>query len=249
MVAYCLMTGVDYLVSLPDPATHEIAVTATIPAGAGPSVEVFLPVWTPGSYLVREYSRHVLSFEAEAADGRRLPVAKSAKNRWTVGPLDGESHVVVRYRLYAREMSVRTNFVDPEFALIVGAATFVTTDAARTEPHAVRLEIPEGWTSHTSLDGDGAAHRYTAPDFDSLVDSPIACGRAVVSRFTAGDRTHELVDLGDTAAWNAAGRRVPCSRSSRPTTPSGRPCRTTATSSSISSPSRAAASSTPRPRC
>jgi predicted metalloprotease with PDZ domain len=197
------MTGVDYVVSITEPSTHEVTVTATFPA-AGETLELFMPVWTPGSYLVREYSRHLLAIETSTADGRSLPIDKVAKNRWRVSGLEGVPHVVVRYRLYAREMSVRTNFVDAEFALVVGAATFVTTAGAVAGPCRVRMELPEGWTSHTSLAAapGGAAHHYEAPDFDTLLDSPIACGATAARAFVAGGRAHDVVDVGDHSQWN-----------------------------------------------
>jgi predicted metalloprotease with PDZ domain len=192
---------IDYLVRLL-PTAHEIEVTATI-AGAGERCEVFLPVWTPGSYLVREYARNVVAIEASAADGRALPVEKIAKHRWRISAPSGALPTSIRYRLYAREMSVRTNFVDAEFALVVGAATFVTADEAQASPSRVRLVVPPGWTSHTALASapEGDPHHYVAPDFDTLVDSPIACGVTVSREFEVGGRPHAIVDVGDPSTW------------------------------------------------
>jgi len=199
------MTGIDYTVGIPTPSANQLHVTATIPTEGRDAVELLMPVWTPGSYLVREFSRHVLSIDAAAADGQPLTVEKTAKNRWRVSDTRGSGAVVVRYRLYAHEMSVRTNFVDDEFALVNGAATYVTTEPALSRAHAVRLDLPSSWTSHTSLDrveGD-SPHHYSAPDYDTLIDSPIAAGRAVVRAFTVANRAHEIADIGDPSAWES----------------------------------------------
>ena len=79
-----------------------------------------MAVWTPGSYLVREYARNVEGISAATETGEPLPIEKTVKNRWRIETAEG-ARVVVRYRVYSREMSVRTNFVDSGFALINGA--------------------------------------------------------------------------------------------------------------------------------
>ena len=93
-----------------------------------------MAVWTPGSYLVREYSRNVEGVTATGAGGTSLAVTKSAKNRWRI-ETGGVDRVRVRYRVYGREMTVRTNYIDPDFALINGAATYLTL-AGDTGPRA-----------------------------------------------------------------------------------------------------------------
>ena len=200
------MIGIDYTVRIDRSASHHLDVTASIPTGGASSLEVFMAVWTPGSYLVREFSRHLLTMHASGANGRPVAIEKIAKNRWRLGMLDGVDRVTLTYRLYAREMSVRTNFVDRDLALVNGAATFLTTEHALRGPHTVRLVLPRGWTAHTSLArrDDKSGREFVAPDFDTLVDSPIGCGPAVAALFDAGGRTHELVDLGDRGPWDGA---------------------------------------------
>jgi len=121
-----------------------------VPTGRRVSVDLFMPVWTPGSYLVREYSRNVEAVEAHAGSVR-LAVAKTAKNRWRV-QTNGASSVTVRYRVYGREMSVRNNFIDADFALLNGAATFLSLagDAA-PRPHEVVVELPAACWRHSVL--------------------------------------------------------------------------------------------------
>src|SRR6185295_14937751 len=105
-----------YTLSFPAPQTHYMEVTATVPTERRPDVELMMAVWTPGSYLVREYERNVEGVSASAPDGRPLAVVKSDKNRWRV-TTGGSRAVTVKYRVYGHEMSVRTNWVEAGFAL------------------------------------------------------------------------------------------------------------------------------------
>jgi predicted metalloprotease with PDZ domain len=192
-----------YTIHFLKPATHYVQVTAEIPTGGQPQVELRMAVWTPGSYLVREYSRHVERVEAALPDGTATTVVKTAKNRWRIESR-GAATVRVTYHVYAREMGVRTNYVDPDFALLNGAATFLTLLDPAPRPHEVHLELPSGWTtSKTSLPGiTGLPNGYRAPDFDTLVDSPIVVGTPAVYPFTVGGVGHELVNVGEGGIWD-----------------------------------------------
>lgn len=176
--------AVHYLVRIAEPQTHYLEVTATFPAG--PPLEVFLPVWTPGSYLVREYSRYL-------EDVR--PGAKSAKNRWIL-PQGG----TVTYRVYAHELTVRTNYVDTEFALIIPAATFLTAAELAAEPCEVVIEHPYQQV-HSGLATRGVNH-FAASGYDELVDCPIYLGQPAVHEFTAGGKSHLLVNEGESGSWD-----------------------------------------------
>ena len=85
----------------------------------------------------------------------------------------------VSYRVYAREMGVRSNFIDPDFALLNGAPTFLSLVESAARPHEVRIELPAGWSEvKTALPAvPGSARAYRAPDFDTLVDSPMVLVR------------------------------------------------------------------------
>ena len=195
---------IAYTLRFPDPSTHYVEVEAEVPTGRRVSVDLFMPVWTPGSYLVREYSRNVEAVEAHAGSVR-LAVAKTAKNRWRV-QTNGASSVTVRYRVYGREMSVRNNFIDADFALLNGAATFLSLagDAA-PRPHEVVVELPAAWkTSITPMASapGGTANHYLAADFDTLVDSPIVAGNPAVYEFTVQGKPHLLVNIGEGGVWD-----------------------------------------------
>lgn len=195
---------VRYTLRFTAASTHYLDIEAEVPVEGRTEVTLFMPVWTPGSYLVREYARHIVDLRAFAADGTALPVEKSAKNRWII-PAAGHERIVVRYRLFAREVNVRGNWIERDFAMLNGAPTFLTLAENYQRPYHVRLELPAGWQgSYTPLTPAGAPNTYTAPDFDTLVDSPILAGSPQVDSFTVDGVPHTLVTLGGDGVWDNA---------------------------------------------
>ena len=197
----------EYTVRFPDATGHYADVQARVPTEGRPEIELMMAVWTPGSYLVREYARHVEALAATAG-GVSLSVEKIAKNRWKIAT-GGARQLDLSYRIYARELSVRTNFVEGDFALLNGAATFMTlADAGDSRAHDVRFLLPSAWRdSITALPRhpDGDSHHYRAPDFDTLVDSPVLLGNPVVHQFQVGGARHRLANLGGAPFWDEAG--------------------------------------------
>jgi predicted metalloprotease with PDZ domain len=195
--------AIRYTVSFPAPQTHYVEVVATIPSDGRSEVELMMAVWTPGSYLVREYERNVEAVVASAG-GRVLPVVKADKNRWKV-TTGGAPAIEVRYRVYGHEMSVRTNWIEADFALLNGAPTFITRADALNAPHEVTIVPAAGWKrSLTGLPDAGGEHHYRAPDFDTLVDSPIVVGNPAVYEFTVGGKKHYLVNQGEAGVFDGA---------------------------------------------
>lgn len=195
---------VRYTVRFPDPDTHYVSVAAILPTNSSPDVEVFMPVWTPGSYLVREYARNVEAITVTDPAGKPLSFSKSRKNRWRV-ETGGAPEILFSYRVYCHEMSVRTNWVEGSFALLNGAPTFVTLVGGLGRPHDVRIELPSNWK--TTMSGlpdvpDGEPHHYLAPDYDTLVDSPILAGNPAVYRFEVDGIPHFLVNEGEAGVWD-----------------------------------------------
>lgn len=195
---------ISYTLRFPAPQTHYVEVEALIPTDSQAEIELMMAVWTPGSYLVREYSRNVETVSAVSADGQPLLVEKTAKNRWRVGTR-GASRITVGYRVYSREMSVRTNFVDAGFAILNGAPTFLTRAGACERPHDVTVVLPPEWKLSVSplppVPG-GGENTYRAEDFDTLVDSPLYAGNATVHRFEVAGRQHLLVNEGEDGVWD-----------------------------------------------
>jgi len=196
---------IRYTLRFPAPHTHYVEVEADVPTGGAARIDLLMAVWTPGSYLVREYSRHVEAVRATAPDGRALGVRKTEKNRWQVDA-GGSPRVTVAYRVYGREMTVRNNWIESRFAMLTGAATFITLAEPGPRPHEVRLDLPPGWkTTMTGLTQlAGAPHQYRAVDFDTLVDSPIVAGNPAVYEFSVAGTPHYLVNTGEAGVFDGA---------------------------------------------
>jgi len=182
---------------------HLFAVEARFPDSPA-SLRLWMPVWTPGSYLVREYARHVQELRATDADGTPLTVERLDKASWRVGnPAGGE--VRVRYLVYANELTVRTNHLDADHGFFTGAALFLTSDAHRPLPCRLELEVPEGWRAFCALrQGEGGLE---AADFDELVDSPVEMGPHRVLEFQVAGVPHQVVLSGE---GEVDGERLTC---------------------------------------
>ncbi len=195
----------QYHLKFDDAAHHYMSVRAVFPAPADSKVELSMAVWTPGSYLVREYARHIEGLQFVTAEGVLLASQKISKNRWRVTTGSSEG-LVAEYKLYCNELSVRTNFVDSDSAVLNGAPTFLTMVETGPRAHEVTLSLPDGWKSAVSaLDPpeSQSENHFIAKSYDELVDSPIIAGREmVVGNFEIADVPHRLVHLGDSSQWD-----------------------------------------------
>ena len=194
--------SIRYTLRFPAPHTHYMDVEATFPTDGRPQVELFMAVWTPGSYLVREYERHVETLRARGPSGQTLTVVKNRKNRWLVST-GGAPTISVTYKVYGREMTVRNNWIETDFAMLNGAPTFISMVGGTSRPHEVQIELATGWKgSATALTRGSSEDAYRAEDFDTLVDSPIFVGNPVTRDFWIGGKAHHLVLEGDTSFFD-----------------------------------------------
>ncbi len=180
----------SYRVSIPRPHTHLLEVEARYQGLTGASVDLTMAAWTPGSYLIREYARHVQDVSCSDEAGRPLPVRKVAKNRWRV-ERGAAATVIARYRVYAHELTVRTSHVDDSHAFWNGAPTYLYCDELRSAPQTLTVEAPRGWHIDTALTPTSET-TFAAADLDELLDSPVECGVHPRIDFTAAGRPHRI---------------------------------------------------------
>lgn len=183
---------VRYTVRMPRPHSHRFEVEAHFPA-AGQSLVVTQPVWTPGSYLVREFSRHVQEVRAVGTDGQPLPLTRVDKRSFCVET--GGGAVQLRYSVYANDLTVRTSHLDDSHGFFNGANLFLYDEARRSSPHHVHIDAPAGWRVFTALDAEG--DEYVASDYDELVDSPFELGPHSPLTFDACGVPHQVVLWGE----------------------------------------------------
>jgi predicted metalloprotease with PDZ domain len=181
-----------YTVRIPHPEAHRIEVELQVDSRGADTLDVRLPVWTPGSYLVREHQRHVDGLHAQG-DGREIPAEKTDKHTWRVRT-GGSRTVRIAYRLHCFELTVRTNHVDASHAFLNPSAAAAHVAGRENEACAVRLQLPAGWRAWVALPFEDGV--YKAQDYDELADSPFECGPESshgAHTFVAQGVPHELV--------------------------------------------------------
>jgi predicted metalloprotease with PDZ domain len=192
---------IHYQVSMPQPSTHLFEVELSWLAGSQEpqTVTLGLPVWTPGSYLVREYSRHLQNLQVWAGESPvpSAQVQKIAKNRWQIQGV-APSALRVSYQVLATELTVRTNHLDETHGYFNPAALLLFAEGYETCPHQVAIVLPhQHWQIATPLPQVGQ-NPYTveAANYDILVDSPFEMGEQQRFDFTVLGKPHQLVIWG-----------------------------------------------------
>jgi predicted metalloprotease with PDZ domain len=185
---------IHYEILVARPESHFLDVALTVEGPLSESVEVVMPVWSPGSYLVREYARNLQDLLVTDPGNSPLPVVKVEKNRWRI---DGAAAgFTFCYRLYANELSVQATHVDESHAFIHGPAVLPYVEGHIGNPCTVRLAVPDGWKIATGLEPGGTDNTFIADNYDQLADSPIECGDFAERSFTVRRRRHRLVVSG-----------------------------------------------------
>ncbi|HVL48356.1 MAG TPA: PDZ domain-containing protein [Candidatus Thermoplasmatota archaeon] len=186
---------ITYALAMPRPADHRFEVTMRVDGVAG-EVDLVMPSWAPGSYLLREFARHVSGFEAEDARGNALAWRKVAKGTWRVESGRART-VVVRYRVYANDLSVQTSHLDATHGYVTGTSVFMHVDGRKEEPHEVRIAPPRGWRVSTGLPSvRGRPNVFRAEGYDHLADCPFEIGTHDLLRFTVEGKRHAIAVYG-----------------------------------------------------
>ena len=182
-----------YRVAMPQPASHLFEVRLQIDNWQSATLDLKMPVWTPGSYLVREYTRHVQDFVARDSKGEILASQKISKNHWQV-KTNGNSTLAIEYRVFANDLTVRTNHLDATHGYFNGAALFFFVPGLEQESIQVQIVPPQAdWQVTTTLPRvDGEANTFIAQDFDNLVDTPVEIGTQQIFNFEVGGKPHAL---------------------------------------------------------
>jgi predicted metalloprotease with PDZ domain len=202
------MSLIHYAVEAASLHAHLFQVTLTIAAPAAQQT-VSLPVWIPGSYLVREFSKHLQNLSAR--QGRRqVAIEPLDKCTWQIACRTGEP-LVLRYEVYAFDNSVRTAWLDSQRGFFNGTSLCLRVHGHEHQPHQLQLAPVKGqsdWQAATGLppvktDKKGFG-LYQASDYDELVDCPVELGAFWSGSFTACGIPHRFVVAGALPSFDGA---------------------------------------------
>lgn len=188
---------INFEVSFIEPQAHYAEVEMNMAGIAAKSyIDVKMPVWTPGSYLIREFAKSVEGFEA-SVNGKSIKTEKVSKNAWRVYTNKANA-VKINYRVYGFEVSVRTSFIDASHAFLSSTSIFMYPDGMIKTPSTVKIIPFHTWSKvSTGLEPvAGQKFTYKAADFDILFDSPIEVGNQDVFEFNASGVRHEVAMVG-----------------------------------------------------
>ncbi|SFC54245.1 Predicted metalloprotease, contains C-terminal PDZ domain [Flexibacter flexilis DSM 6793] len=187
----------EYVLSVTEPHAHYFDVEINVSGLKQDYVDLKMAVWTPGSYLVREYARQVEGFKAENA-GKSLGFDKINKNTWRVQTQNADKFSV-KYRVYAYELTVRTSYVDATQGYLNGASVFMFLDKKQDLPSTLTVKPYATWKEITTALKPIGKDKWVlnVPNFDTLADSPIQLGNQTIFNFTASGIDHKVAMCGE----------------------------------------------------
>ena len=195
-----------YIVQIDRPEQHHVKVSLKFTRPQGTSkMRVFLPSWSPGSYLMREYARHIRWFEATQANGEVLFHQQQAKGIWEIdwskSNLKHElDELQVSYEIYCKELTVRTSHVDASHAFLHGPSYLMGIENQNLETPTIEFRFPPLWSKLSTTLKDISKTRnqflYSALNYDELIDTPVEIGCQETDGFEYQGKPHHLAHYG-----------------------------------------------------
>ncbi len=197
MLASAINPKVNYELTFSQAQAHYVDVKITIQQNDKESIDFKMPVWAPGSYLVREFARNVEGVAATNAKNESLFCEKINKNTWRV-KAGKNTEVVFQYRVYAFELSVRTSFIDDAHAYLNGSSIFMYAEGLKEAPIQLKITPNTNWKKISCSLAKSAANPFelTAPNYDMLADAPIEIGNQDIIAFEVLGIPHEVAMVG-----------------------------------------------------
>ena len=195
-----------YLVQIERPEQHHVKVTLKLKWPAGKkSLRVFLPSWSPGSYLLREYARHVRRFEASQTNGEVLFYEQITKGVWEINLTKSQVNSFtedfeVCYEIYCKDLTVRTSHVDASHAFLHGPSYLMGVLDETLKSPVIEFRFPKIWSKVSTALKDISPTReeflFVAQDYDTLIDCPVEIGCHETDGFDFQGKPHHLAFYG-----------------------------------------------------
>ncbi|PCJ66427.1 MAG: peptidase M61 [Bacteroidetes bacterium] len=195
IIVFISMTtnALNYTVSFDKVKSHYVTVTIEFDAKGKDFVNFKVPVWTPGSYKVREFSK---GYENVLADG--ASVTRQDKNTWRVDT-KGKERITLSYDVYCFAISPRESYADEKYAFLHSVSAFGYLEGYEKKQIVLKIEPYKGWKNvEVALpQTKGMGYVFTCENYDLLADSPIALGSFDVVNYTSGGTPHKVVMIGE----------------------------------------------------
>ncbi|MCJ7814577.1 MAG: hypothetical protein MUP31_00860 [Xanthomonadales bacterium] len=192
---------VSHILSFPQKNNQSVHVETRFGVATN-QVDVFLPAWNPGSYLIRDFSGNLERFEASDSSGAILPVTKMSKHQWRIDTR-GIDELTINYDIWAGQINVAESWIESGMALLNGAGIFLYSVETRGLPQGVEIALPADWSGiHTSLTRNANGPGFMARDYDELVDSPFLLGNTVEYAFEVSGHPYSLVLSEENRFWD-----------------------------------------------
>ncbi|MFC0402272.1 M61 family metallopeptidase [Paraburkholderia rhizosphaerae] len=198
------MKPIRYTIVPKQPAAHLFEVTVTVADPHPDGQRFMLPVWIPGSYMVREFERNIVTLRAFNDAGRKVRLDKTDKHTWRAAPVSGA--LTLRYEVYAWDMSVRAAHLDDTVGFFNGTSVFLSALGHEDAKCVVDIRQPDGpayrsWRVATALPEARGTKRYgfgeyQAQNYDELIDHPVTLGEFELATFKAHGVPHDIVIAG-----------------------------------------------------
>jgi len=212
-----MTAAVRYRVEVRDAHAHLFGITLEVDQ-PGDQLQVSLPVWIPGSYMVREFSQHLQGLRGQA-DGQAVALQALSKHRWHIQLPAHCRCLTLQYEVYAFDASVRTAFLDASRGFFNPTSLCLRVEGREDEPQLLEMVAPADrpdWSLATALPALQAQTtdfgRYLAADYDELADSPVEMGRFWQGQFSVRGVPHRLVVSGATAHFDGDRLLQDCQR-------------------------------------
>ncbi len=198
-----MITNIEYVITPSKPNAHLFSIQCTIREPDPNGQIVWLPAWIPGSYMIRDFAKNIVTMGATSAN-RPLKINKLDKQTWQceacAGPLK------IEYTVYAWDLSVRSAHLDTTHAFFNGSSVFLAVNGHEESPVEVQINLPSGneyrqWRVATTLTRKTgtplfAAGRYLAANYEELIDHPVEMGTFTDSEFSVAGIPHHIVITG-----------------------------------------------------
>ena len=193
---------ISYTIQPLYPEAHLFQVELTVHLTSSKEQILFLPAWIPGSYMIRDFARNIVTIEAwQRSD--KIPIEKLDKQTWICPAEKGE--LTIAYQVYAWDLSVRSAYLDTTRAFFNGTSVFLKVLGKESEPCEVNILPPPGeryrhWKVATTLPRHDSSYyafgKYHAENYDELIDHPVEIGDIVYSSFEVAGIPHDVVISG-----------------------------------------------------